>query len=269
MSYVLENQNEWNRLEHQSTLPQYDYRKELAGIPFQAGESVLDAGCGSGVVTRYLAETYPENQITGCDSAEERLIETIAASRHLKNAGFKAGALEKQDLFKENTFDAIICRYVLQHVTPDLRETVVANLFFWLKPGGKLILIDFDGTVHNLYPRTEFVDQTLKKIEREAKVDLRIGRKLPAFCFKAGFQNVTYRIETTAFNEESKQSELNEMQARLTHSMPFLKAELNSQSQAERFCQEFLSSLRNPESVYFYNKFVTLAHKARPILKIV
>ena len=61
-AYVLENPHEFQRLEEQSAQPEYDFRSDLPALALPPGARILDAGCGSGIVARYLAERYPDAQ---------------------------------------------------------------------------------------------------------------------------------------------------------------------------------------------------------------
>lgn len=260
MPYALESTGEWERLERQSMLPHYDFTKELRDLVVRSGDLVLDAGCGSGIVTRYLAEQNPGARVVGCDFAAERLEITKEAAAHLPNARF-----EVQDLaslgFPERSFDAIVCRYVLQHINKDARDKALKEMLRCLKPNGRLHIIDFDGTLYNLYPQPPRVAKVLSRLEAANLVDLRIGRKLPAMLVDAGYVGIQWRIETLQFSGEELEQEVEMMRARLRNARGFLTSFLGSTRKFESFERGFLEALRDPRTVYFYNKFIATGLK--------
>jgi tRNA A58 N-methylase Trm61 len=67
MGYELEHHTEFDRLEKQATIATYDYRSELSGLQIENGAVILDAGCGSGVVSRYLASLDRTSTVVACD----------------------------------------------------------------------------------------------------------------------------------------------------------------------------------------------------------
>lgn len=75
--------------------------------------SVLDAGCGEGYVTHYLAGKDPGLRLTGVDVREEAI--AYARSRFPDAARFQRGSLYKLP-FSDNSFDAVLCSEVLEHV---------------------------------------------------------------------------------------------------------------------------------------------------------
>lgn len=100
MSYALEHRAECERLERQSELELYDYKSELRGLPVKEWTSILDAGCGSGVVRRYLATQHPKSHVVGCDFSGQRLEQAREAAHTIPNLDF-----EQQDLGKLTYFD--------------------------------------------------------------------------------------------------------------------------------------------------------------------
>lgn len=269
MSYVLENLSEWERLEFQSTLPQYDYKKELKDFEVRQGSKILDAGCGSGVVTRYLAKLFPSAQIVGCDLASDRIQRSIQHSKEESSSdpsGMSANiSFDVQDLsslsYPSLSFDGIVCRYVLQHLSEEKRAQVLSGFHRCLKPGGYLHLIDYDGPFHNLFPQPPLVEEVLKKLELNPNLDLQIGRKLPALAIDAGFSKLKWRMELVEFQGESLAQETELLKTRLDYAQPFLTGLLGDSNKAQAFKKEFINALSDPRAVYFYNKVIVSAQR--------
>lgn len=260
MVYVLENDNEWDRLEFQASLPPYDHRQELINLVVPSGSSVLDAGCGSGAVTRYLAERFPSSQVFGCDLSQDRINRSkrLAETQKSSNLNFQEANLNQLP-YLDHTFNLIILRYVAQHLSPSLRSSVFAELLRCLKPGGWLHVIDFDGPFHNLYPKPPLVSEVLNQLEAQGVLDLRVGRKLPSILKEARFGAVDWKIEVFEFQGDSLRHEIDLSQARLTQAFPFLESFLGVK--ASQFQREFMEALQDPQVVYFYNKFFVKGQK--------
>ena len=103
----------------------------LAQIPLAAPESVVDLGCGAGNVTRFLAERWPQAQITGVDNSAEMLAKARA---QLPQATWvESGIGEWQP---EAPVDLIYSNAAL-HWLPK-HPALFARLLGFLKPGGIL-----------------------------------------------------------------------------------------------------------------------------------
>ncbi|MCP4591206.1 MAG: class I SAM-dependent methyltransferase [bacterium] len=105
-------------------------------VPDPAGRSLLDAGCGTGV----MAETYAELgfRVVGVDFSPTAIHEA-----HKRGAGadFRAASLHTLDL--NERFDVVVLADVLMHVTADEHaRAMIAALARHLKPTGVLILLD-------------------------------------------------------------------------------------------------------------------------------
>lgn len=74
---------------------------------------VLDAGCGEGFVTNYLAERDPALQLTGVDLSEEAI--AYARAHFGEHATYRTGSIYKIP-FSDNSFDAVVCSEVLEHL---------------------------------------------------------------------------------------------------------------------------------------------------------
>ena len=130
-------------------------------------------------------------------------------------------------------------------------------------------MIDFDGTLYNLYPQPETVERVLKLFEEKNLVDLRIGRKLPSYFTNAGFQAVYWRIDTIECHGESMRQEIELMEGRLENFKSFLMDLLQDKKLTEQFVTEYLDAMKDPRAVLFYNKFIVSGKKPESELKLI
>jgi ubiquinone/menaquinone biosynthesis C-methylase UbiE len=262
MAYALEGEAEFYRLEKQSLTKAYDFKRELRNLPELNGKQICDMGCGSGIVSRYLATRYPHAKVIGCDSSAIRVKQAIAASTHQLNLRFEHENLTDLS-YRENLFDVVIARFVLQHLNQNARNRAVQEFFRCLKPGGRLILIDIDGALFNMHPMPKAVRDGLRLIEESGTIDLHVGRKLPNLVARAGFSKINWQIETQDFKNRSLDTERRLMKARFLHLGRHLTQVLGSDRKSKYFCSTFLDAMKRPGVVFFQNKFVLKAEKLR------
>lgn len=99
--------------------------------------SVIDVGCGTGLITNLFAKKYPNSQFVGVDFANGiDYAAQFAKNHHITNTQFI-----KEDFLKYKPkiqYDLVICQGVLHHI-PDY-HTAAENLKLLLRPGGILLL---------------------------------------------------------------------------------------------------------------------------------
>jgi trans-aconitate methyltransferase len=95
----------------------------------QAGERILDLGCGDGVLTEKLAAAGAI--VVGVDAAADM----IAAS---KKRGLDARVMEGGKLEFNAEFDAVFSNAALHWMKSD-RDAVIAGAYRALKPGGRFV----------------------------------------------------------------------------------------------------------------------------------
>ncbi|MEO8001426.1 MAG: class I SAM-dependent methyltransferase, partial [Arenimonas sp.] len=154
---------------------------------------ILDVGCGTGEITRRLAEHYPEAIVTGMDILESNLLFARRDSEKMSDRV----AYEQGDAFalgfEDASVDLLVCRHMSQAV-PDF-QLVLAEFTRVLKPGAVLHLLSEDyGMLH--FPVTEldpdrFWNEHAIKFLRSINCDGRIGRHSPALLENAGYRNIT------------------------------------------------------------------------------
>jgi SAM-dependent methyltransferase len=104
------------------------------------GRSVLDVGCGVGLMSRYVGGHFGE--LRGVDIAPG-VVEKAAA--HFPEGKFQLYDGERVP-FEEHTFDVVFTVCVLHHVPPAQWTALVAEMARVLKPGGLLYIFE-----HNPY----------------------------------------------------------------------------------------------------------------------
>lgn len=108
-------------------------RYEFA-LPFCAGKDVLDAGCGVGYGSAFLAQA--SRRVVGVDLSDEAIAHARGryASQNVEFVQGTLGALEQPD----SSFDVICCFETIEHLTdPDAFLTEATRL---LRPEGVLVI---------------------------------------------------------------------------------------------------------------------------------
>jgi trans-aconitate 2-methyltransferase len=115
--------------------PQVEWAERvLARLPLRGDETVLDAGCGSGRVTRMLLERLPHGRVVAVDSAASMVEHAREALDPDRATVFQADLTE---LVLDEPVDAAFSNAVF-HWIPD-HDALFARLFEALRRGGLLV----------------------------------------------------------------------------------------------------------------------------------
>lgn len=110
------------------------------------GERVLEVGCGSGAVTRTLAQRVsPDGQVVGVDASAAllKIARGLADDVGLGQViDFKEGDCRALS-FPDSSFDAVLAVTTLSHV-PNV-ERALAEMVRVVRPGGRVAVFDIDG----------------------------------------------------------------------------------------------------------------------------
>lgn len=120
--------------------------EDLVGlVRARPGMRVVDLGCGTGELTRRLADLLPDSEVVGIDSSEEMLARSGAFGR--PGVRFEFGDLRELS----GTFDLVFSNAALQWVED--HERLIPALWEHLEPGGRLAVqvpANFDHVSHRL-----------------------------------------------------------------------------------------------------------------------
>jgi 2-polyprenyl-3-methyl-5-hydroxy-6-metoxy-1,4-benzoquinol methylase len=114
------------------------FRAVLAELP--ARGSVLDVGCGHGVLALALARSRPDLVVTGIDIDADK----IAVAREVAPPGVRFEAVAVGDPVPPGPWDAVVAVDVLYLLPPAEQAALVRALASTLPPGGRLVVKEMD-----------------------------------------------------------------------------------------------------------------------------
>jgi ubiquinone/menaquinone biosynthesis C-methylase UbiE len=171
-------------------------RDEYLGLlAVKPGERVLDVGCGSGAVTRSLAQrVMPGGRAIGIDTSPALL----KVARELADEARLGGlvAFEEGDCrklpFPDEAFDGVIAATTLCHV-PDA-QTGLADMVRVTRRGGRIGVFDLDGDL-SLFSHSDRVltRKIVTAYSDQAWVNALLVRELPARMAQLGVLDVKAR----------------------------------------------------------------------------
>jgi 2-polyprenyl-6-hydroxyphenyl methylase/3-demethylubiquinone-9 3-methyltransferase len=117
---------------------------------------ILEVGCGEGAVTERLVETYQEAEITGIDITPKvgRMFQGDDS-----RVTFKQQTIEDFVAENDSDFDLLILSDVMHHVPTDIHKDLLSDAKKALKPGGRLVLKDWERTKTPIHWLCYFLDR--------------------------------------------------------------------------------------------------------------
>lgn len=168
-------------------------------------KTVLDIGCGIGDYTAMLAESFPEKESQGIEQNPEHF--EIASKKHkLKNLSFECADSHVLNAQLMHRYDIVFMRAVLQHL--DNRDIVIRNIREYLKPNGRVIIIESADYLRSSSMISQYIDDlfekinghcTQHKINRTASLEL-----MKSIVLKKSEPSKYFEIESSNISNEGK-----------------------------------------------------------------
>ncbi len=122
----------YNKFKSERFTPFFDL---LALVKVKEGLSVIDLGCGTGELTRKLADALPQSTVLGIDSSAEMLKDSKAFEND--SVKFECKSIEEQ-LKTKQKWDVVFSNAAIQWT--DNHEKLIPQLISITKPGGQLAI---------------------------------------------------------------------------------------------------------------------------------
>jgi ubiquinone/menaquinone biosynthesis C-methylase UbiE len=115
---------------------------DLAQI--QAGEAVLDVGCGTGTLAIVAKKRVGEiGRVYGIDPSAQLLAGARRkAARARLPIDFQQEGIERMP-FPNQSFDLVLSTFMMHHLSDDLKRQGLSEIARVLKPQGRLLVVDF------------------------------------------------------------------------------------------------------------------------------
>lgn len=183
---------EVERLEAQGKAYETIIEKELEKMTLKPGMEVLDAGCGTGVVARKIAQRISPGTVYAVDNDPVFIknARNLARKEDIENIKFELDDIYNLN-YDNNTFDASYCRLVLMHLSDPVNA--VKELKRVVKKERFLGVSDIDDAGTILYPRLSKATKLLTqygKLSRNRGEDRHIGRKLFSIFSQAELSSI-------------------------------------------------------------------------------
>jgi len=138
-------------------LPFYDLVTGLLGAdraravlleyaPLHEGETVLDVGCGTGTLAVLIKQRHPGVEVTGLDPDPKALARAQRKADRARAKVCFAQGFGDEIKHPATSFDLVVSSFMFHHLEPDQKSGTLREIRRVLKPGGRLLLLDFDVT---------------------------------------------------------------------------------------------------------------------------
>jgi ubiquinone/menaquinone biosynthesis C-methylase UbiE len=162
------------------------------GTEYPAGSNVLEAGCGVGAQTIFLARNSPNAKITAVDLSEESL---RAAMKRVSSQGFTNVTFHQSDIFhlpyEDDSFDHLFLCFVLEHLPNPIEALMCLRRV--LKRGGTITVIEGDHGSTYFHPESFNARKTIQclvDIQAEMGGNSLVGRQLYPLLKKSKYDEI-------------------------------------------------------------------------------
>lgn len=135
---------QYNAYYHGRALQRFWHRFKIntaiKDLDIQPGKNILDAGCGSGMLSAMIAMDNPSVRVTGMDGNTAAIAFCKQQWEHLPNAQFVPGQIDELQKFPDASLDGIAFLEVIEHITTQQATRVLHEFYRILHTGGLLVV---------------------------------------------------------------------------------------------------------------------------------
>lgn len=180
---------EYERQIIQASVWEQTTRQALQQVGLRAGHRAIDVGCGPCDVMRLMREFVgAEGEITGMDIDAQLAEFALPGLRQFGASNFhfiehdvtcNDAAAARLDRQLAGSQDLVFARLLLFHLRD--QQAALSRLWQWVRPGGVLLVMDYDTTVVRCDPQIPAIERALRIANdtfRRAGRDLETGTRM-------------------------------------------------------------------------------------------
>jgi ubiquinone/menaquinone biosynthesis C-methylase UbiE len=109
----------------------------------KAGDRVLEVGCGTGTLSLAAKQKVgPTGKVDGIDVIPQMIeLSRRKADKAGADITFQLGSIDEIP-FQANQFDAVMCSFMIFHMSEDVRRRGIKEIQRVLKPEGRFVVVD-------------------------------------------------------------------------------------------------------------------------------
>ena len=190
--YILSYDGECERLERQSLL--FGHDRAFGMVAPEPGTRILDAGCGSGWLSRLIASRMPDCEVVGIDINPDYVAFASAKAREagLDNLSYRTASLTELP-FEGGSFDTVFSLMVLMFLAN--RREAISEMARVCREGGRVIAMQQGIALQLNYPPEPELDAHIRKFLSIAFPGWRL-EELPSMMAAAGLRDIGLQMST-------------------------------------------------------------------------
>ena len=210
---------------HDSVLSSHRTRRAADSAAYllprlEAGQRLLDVGCGPGTITVDLAARVAPGPVVALDRESSVLaeVERLAAVREQDNVACTVGDVYALE-YKDDRFDVVHAHQVLQHLSDPV--AALREMRRVTRPGGIVAARDADYAALTWYPAEPRMDRWLelyRTVARANGAEPDAGRRLLSWAQAAGYSAVEPSASVWLFADDERRGWWSETWAQRTTS---------------------------------------------------
>lgn len=160
------------------------------------GSILLDAGCGHGKVTTYVAENLPDSRVVSADFSF-KMLRNLASQRDFNSSCFLTDVTNS--CFRSAIFDVVIAQQLIHH-TPTPEKLLLEFQKITKREGYLVLLTVGDGYHTEAFPYNHDIDMLLDPLGRTTEVKLKYLLESCSFSVVQFFHDY-FQFEFACFND--------------------------------------------------------------------